>query len=312
MPTPPRLPLALALLPLLAACGPSLRGGTVTDLTRVTVVAATPAPEPDPLVVATAPSSLRCPAAARALAGTPVTLRTDGAAPGARVRWSVTAAPGDTRAYRFAARYDDHDTDSVVAEGAEVPFTSVIVGDFTVHAETRNPDGSTAQCDTAVSMLGHGLRVELSWNTQGTDVDLHALDQPEGRWFTPQDCYYANRQPDTALAEEGRRRWLDTDDVDGEGPENIRVDTPAVDHDYEIGVHFYSSHQQRGPTHATVVIYCGEQRVARFERDLTGDRGGSDANDFWHVAAVRFGGPEVCAVQPIQQVTTAAQVRAGG
>jgi len=178
-----------------------------------------------------------------------------------------------------------------------------------VRAETRNPDGSTARCDTAVSMLGHGLRVELSWNTQGTDVDLHALDQPEGRWFTPQDCYYANRQPDTALAEEGRRRWLDTDDVDGEGPENIRVDTPAVDHDYEIGVHFYSSHQQRGPTRATVVIYCGEQRVARFERDLTGDRGGSDANDFWHVAAVRFGGPEVCAVQPIQQVTTAAQMR---
>ena len=224
---------------------------------------------------------------------------------------SVTAAPGDTRAYRFAQQYDDHDTDSVVASGPEVPFTSVIVGDFTVHAEARNPDGSTAQCDTTVSMLGHGLRVELSWNTQNTDVDLHALGDPEAHWFTPQDCYYANRQPDAAVAEEGRRRWLDTDDTDGEGPENIRVDAPAVDRDYEIGVHFYSSHQQHATTRATVVIYCGEQRVARFERELTGDRGGSDANDFWHVAAVRFGGPAVCAVRPIQQVTVASQMHGG-
>jgi len=308
-----RLPSTLfALLPLLASCGPSLRGGTVTDLTRVTVVAATPPADPAPLDVAVSPSALRCPAPSRALAGTPVTLRADGSASGARVRWSVTAAPSDTRAYRFAAQYDDHDTDSVVAQGAEVPFTSVIVGDFTVHAESRAPDGTTSQCDTTVSMLGHGLRVELSWNTEGTDVDLHALDAPEARWFTQQDCYYGNRQPDMAFPEEGRRRWLDTDDVDGEGPENIRVDTPALDRDYQIGVHFYSSHQRQGPTHATLVIYCGEQRVARFERDLTGDRGGSDANDFWHVAAVRFGGPSVCAVRPVQQVTTAAQMRSGG
>jgi hypothetical protein len=305
MPTSTRRALFLA-LPLFAACGPSLH--TVTDLTRVTVVS--PAVT-DPLVVATTPGALRCPAPARALAGTPVTLRVASPA-GARVRWSVTAAPGDTRAYRFAAQYDDHDTDSVVASGPEVPFTSVIVGDFTVHAEARNPDGTTAQCDTAVSMLGHGLRVELSWNTQSTDVDLHALGDPEAHWFTPQDCYYANRTPDTAVAEEGRRRWLDTDDVDGEGPENIRVDTPNVDRDYQIGVHFYSSHQSHATTHATVVIYCGEQRVARFERDLVGDRGGSDANDFWHVAAVRFGGPEVCAVRPVQQVATASQMRAGG
>ncbi len=307
-----RLPSTLfALLPLLASCGPSLRSRTVTDLTRVTVVSVVP-PAPDPLDVAASPSALRCPAPSRALAGTPVTLRAAAAAPGARIRWSVSAAPGDTRAYRFAAQYDDHDTDSVVAQGVEVPFTSVIVGDFTVHAETRNPDGSTAQCDTTVSMLGHGLRVELTWNTDGTDVDLHSLDDPEARWFTPQDCYYANRQPDMAVLEEGRRRWLDTDDVDGEGPENIRVDTPAVDRDYQIGVHFYSSHSHHEATHATVVIYCGEQRVARFERDLTGDRGGSDANDFWHVAAVRFGGPAVCAVRPVQQVTTASQMRAGG
>lgn len=306
-----RLPASLvALLPVLASCGPSLRG-TVTDLTRVTVVSAVP-PPPEPLDVAASPSALRCPAPSRALAGTPVSLRAAAAPPGARVRWSVSAAPGDTRAYRFAAQYDDHDTDSVVAQGVEVPFTSVIVGDFTVHAETRNPDGSTAQCDTTVSMLGHGLRVELSWNTDGTDVDLHALDAPEGRWFTPQDCYYANRQPDTSVLEEGRRRWLDTDDVDGEGPENIRVDTPSTSRDYQIGVHFYSSHNHHGTTRATVVIYCGEQRMGSFVRDMTGDRSGPDANDFWNVASVRFDASASCTVQALGRLTTATVVRSGG
>ncbi|MBK8696601.1 MAG: hypothetical protein IPN17_31145 [Deltaproteobacteria bacterium] len=117
-----RLPSTLfALLPLLASCGPSLRGGTVTDLTRVTVVAATPPADPAPLDVAVS-SALRCPAPSRALAGTPVTLRADGSASGARVRWSVTAAPSDTRAYRFAAQYDDRRHRlGVVARGAEVP-----------------------------------------------------------------------------------------------------------------------------------------------------------------------------------------------
>ena len=266
---------------------------------------------PPPSSTPTAPGTLRCPAPSRALAGSPVTLRTTGAASATRVRWSVTTAPSSTRAYRFASVYDDADVGAMVGSGTEVPFTSVIVGDFTVHAEAVYANGAIDQCDTTVSMLGHGLRIELSWNTQNTDVDLHGLGDASSRWFSSQDCYYANRRPDSALPT-ASRRWLDTDDTDGEGPENIRVDSPVTDHEYQVGVHFYSSHGQHSPTHATVVIYCGEQRMGTYERDLTGDRSGPDANDFWNVAAVRFDPSSACSVRTIGRLTTATVVRNGG
>ncbi len=285
-------------------------GSPCVDDGQTYVVSSPPAPPPPP-PAPTAPGTLRCPAPSRALAGSPVTLRTTNTTAGARVNWSVISAPSSTRAYRFATVYNDSDVGAMVASGEVVPFTSVIVGDFTVHAEATYPDGTIDQCDTTVSMIGHGLRVELSWNTQGTDVDLHALDNSAGRWFSSQDCYYANRRPDSALPATSRR-WLDTDDVDGEGPENIRVDTPMTDREYQVGVHFYSAHGRSGTTRATIVIYCGEQRMGTFVRDLTGNRSSPDANDYWNVAAVRFDPSAACTVRTLGRVTTASVVRSGG
>ncbi len=264
-----------------------------------------------PLVVAgDGGPTIRCPPAARALAGTPVHLRAEAAGEGVRVRWTVTQSP-QARYYRFSDRFDANDSDSIVALGLEVPFTSVIVGDYTVVAEARDREGRTAQCDTQVTMAGHGLRVELSWNTSNTDVDLHMVTGRDPRWVTSSDCYYANRRPDTSLGDESRQRWLDTDDTDGEGPENIRIDVPDLSTDYQVGVHYYSSHGQSGDTTAIVMIYCGDQRVARFERALDGQRSPND-NPFWRVASVRFRPDGTCAVaQPRGQVVTPQSAIAG-
>ncbi len=261
------------------------------------VIATAPDAPPAPQVVATAGGpTVRCPAPSRALAGAPVHLRADAAGEGVRVRWTVTQSP-QARYYRFSERFDANDSDGVVGVGAEVPFTSVIVGDYTVLAEARDREGRTASCETQVTMAGHGLRVELSWNTSNTDVDLHMVTGHDPRWVTNADCYYANRKPDESLADESRRRWLDTDDTDGEGPENIRGDAPELDADYQVGVHYYSAHGQTGDTTAIVMIYCGEQRVARFERELTGERD-PGSNPFWRVASVRFRPDGTCAVTP--------------
>lgn len=255
---------------------------------------ATTAVEPPVVVAAGAGPTIRCPAPSRTLAGLPVHLRADASGDGLRVRWTVTASP-QARYYRFSERFDANDSDGVVGVGAEVPFTSVIVGDYTVRAEVRDAEGRTAACDTQVTLAGHGLRVELSWNTSNTDVDLHMVRGGAPSWVSNDDCYYANRRPDAALGDESRRRWLDTDDTDGEGPENIRVDAPDLDTPYAVGVHYYSSHSQPGPTTAIVVIYCGDQRVARFERDLRGSNSPSE-NDFWRVASVRFRANGTCEV----------------
>ena len=288
------------------------RGTTSSPLT-IAAGPATAGPS-GPAVAVGAGPQIRCPAPQTVMAGASVRLQAEargGDGAPLRVRWEVRTAPQNNRAYRFLERFDANDTDAVVGLGAEVPFAGVIVGDYTLVATARDAEGRTAECETQVAMTGHGLRVELSWNTDHTDVDLHATRGPGTPWVTPQDCYYAQRQPDTADPVEGHRRWLDTDDVDGEGPENIRVDAPQPDEDYNIGVHYYSSHGQHGPTRAIVMVYCGERRVARFERDLVGDRAVSD-NDFWHVARVRFGGPNGCAVTPVQRVMPQRVAAQGG
>jgi hypothetical protein len=297
----------------LRVCVPRDRSGEACVDDGQTYVAPNPPPPPPPPppVPPVAPGTLRCPAASSALAGSPVSLTATGVGTGAIVNWSVTTAPSFTRAYRFAAAYDDGDTAAMVATGATTPFTSVIVGDFTVHAEAVYPNGTVDQCDTTVAMLAHGLRVELSWNTRNTDVDLHALNAPTDSWFTTQDCFYANRTPDSSLGA-ANRRWLDTDDVDGEGPENIRVDTPVVGRDYQVGVHYYSSHGLHGATRATVVIYCGTVRMGSYSQSLIGDRSSVYANDFWNVASVRFTSAGTCAVTTLGRVTTATVVRSGG
>jgi hypothetical protein len=264
-----------------------------------------------PLVVAgDGGPRLRCPAPSRALAGTPVHLRAEAEGEGVRVRWTVTQSP-QARYYRFSERFDANDSDSIVALGLDVPFTSVIVGDYTVVAEARDREGRTAQCETQVTMAGHGLRVELSWNTTNTDVDLHMVTSRDPRWVSPSDCYYANRRPDTAFGDESRQRWLDTDDTDGEGPENIRIDAPDLEAEYQVGVHYYSSHGQSGDTTAIVMIYCGDQRVARFERDLEG-QSDPNSNPFWRVASVRFRPDGSCAVAaPRGRAVTPQSVVAG-
>ena len=274
----------------LAACSLTSQTRTVTTVgARSQVVVAT---DPTPSA-----SGLRCLPPQRALAGTAVHLRAEGP-PGLRYRWSVTRSP-QARYYRFSERFDANDSDGIVGVGAEVPFTSVIVGDYTVLAEARDADGRTMSCETQVTLAGHGLRIELSWSTNATDVDLHMTRASAPQWVTPQDCYYANRRPDDANADESRRRWLDTDDVDGEGPENIRVDVPELDEEYRVGVHYYSSHGSSDPTTAIVLIYCGEQRVARFERAMHGNRA-PDENEFWRVAGVRFRPDGSCQVSPLR------------
>jgi murein DD-endopeptidase MepM/ murein hydrolase activator NlpD len=86
-----------------------------------------------------------------------------------------------------------------------------------------------------------GLRVRLTWDTAGTDVDLHVTDSL-GR-----HAFYANR---TAIP----GGTLDRDDVDGFGPETFTLAQRADGVTYAVSVHYYSDHGQ-GPTTARVEVY---------------------------------------------------------
>ncbi len=74
----------------------------------------------------------------------------------------------------------------LISSGAYRIRATIVVGD------------ETYTCQFTVEVQGDGLRVELTWNSQGTangdtDVDLH-IHQPgtTGDWFTEEDCYFAN------------------------------------------------------------------------------------------------------------------------
>ncbi len=110
-----------------------------------------------------------------------------------------------------------------------------------------------------------GIRVQLHWDTDQTDVDLH-LVEPGGAYGSAEtDCYFANCPGGTLdWGEAGAvgNPILDVDDVDGYGPENIYV-TPTNAGDYAVTVHYYSDHGN-GPSNAWVEMFFDGNRIGAF------------------------------------------------
>ncbi|WP_420151510.1 YfaP family protein [Spirosoma sp.] len=87
--------------------------------------------------------------------------------------------------------------------------------------------GVTNQC-VQVLQLGTGdLQINLTWDTNSTDVDLHVLD-PNG-----EEIYYSRKRSSTGGE-------LDRDDTNGFGPENIFWRNELPDGNYKIWVEYYS------------------------------------------------------------------------
>ena len=138
----------------------------------------------------------------------------------------------------------------------ETNFTPDIAGTYRLELTVSDDAGNEARCQTDVLAIAtEGLRVEMFWDTSGTDMDLHLLHPDATRWNGGLDCYYANCDGFERLnwfssgSEDDPR--LDIDDVDGFGPENINIEEPA-DGTYRVGVHSF-----RGSGRVTVRIYCG-------------------------------------------------------
>lgn len=83
------------------------------------------------------------------------------------------------------------------------------------------------QCVEVVQLGTGSLQVNLSWDTGGTDVDLHVIE-PGGF-----EIYYSQKISSTTGGE------LDRDDTDGFGPENIFWEN-APDGTYRVSVVYFS------------------------------------------------------------------------
>ncbi len=205
---------------------------------------------------------------------------------------SVTATAtddGDTLRYRWqlVSRESGSAAAPPTPRNADTTeFTPDIAGEYLLRVTVTDDDGESASCETLVeALVDEGLRVEMFWNTDDTDMDVHLAHPRATRWFSDDDCYYANCDEGSRLnwggpgtADDPR---LDIDDTNGFGPENINIDDP------ELGVYTVGVHAFAGRGDVTVRIYCGGSSTepeAEFGATPIGPR--RRGRDFWRVADV--------------------------
>ena len=137
----------------------------------------------------------------------------------------------------------------------EVTF-SLNAGPNTLQIQVYDLDGNLFAWTDTWEVMGtvrpSDLVVTLTWDTNGTDLDLH---------MSPDDgvthCYYANKVAGDMV--------LDYDDTDGYGPEHITVSNVRGTKTYKIKVYYYADHNppddETTPTTAHVTARVGGELV---------------------------------------------------
>lgn len=138
------------------------------------------------------------------------------------------------------------------------------------------------------------LSIQLVWDHPTADLDLH-LVRSAGAPFSDDDCYYQNCKAvgglDWPPSGAAGNPWMDIDDTNGIGPENIVAETLA-DGTYVIAVHYYS------PNSSTVALTYTVRAFSRGEQILSQSFDFTACNQFNNAAdlTVSQGGAAVHAV----------------
>ena len=103
-----------------------------------------------------------------------------------------------------------------------------------------------------------GIHIQLDWDSDNSDVDLHLI-APGGSFYNaPNDCYYGNMSPDWGVSGNTLDDpFLDVDNVWGYGPENINLQEP-VPGTYRVTIHYYLDSYNGSSstsTNATVTVF---------------------------------------------------------
>ncbi|MFZ6778114.1 YfaP family protein [Undibacterium sp. Ji83W] len=156
----------------------------------------------------------------------------------------------------------------LIVNGAAMPLAIGETGEFSRpysfssgsnNVEVRSPDGTEVKrvqfYDTNTSRPNPRLRVVLSWDSDGTDLDLHVIS-PDG-----QHVFYGNRVVDNGGA-------LDVDVTTGYGPE-IYANTAPPKGTYHVYVNYYGSGgEDKSLTIARVAIISQEGTLAEKQQSF--------------------------------------------
>ena len=131
--------------------------------------------------------------------------------------------------------------------------TPVVLGPGmnTLQVVARNTQGvGTAAVSLFNQVPPKDMTVVLTWDTDGTDVDLHVVD-PTGT-----ETYYGNRNNDIGAN-------LDQDVTSGYGPETFTL-ANAIDGTYEVRAKYYSDNgKPQTFVRVDVILYEGTDREER-------------------------------------------------
>lgn len=235
-----------------------------------------------------------CPGPITTGANSTVTLTPTVTSPGAvSCQWSINSRPNTSQG-QFSSPQSCSGT----------TYDADVVGTHLVQFDVSDGVGGTGTCTVPVTVNPNGdLWIELTWNLP-SDMDLHMLHPNAGNpltagrtvWFhSTWDVSYLNLGPTWNPSIVQENPHLDRDDVGGTGPENTRINSPALNTDYTIGVHSYGLYSNPAVL-STVKLYCGGSLI-------TTQQHSSNVNkDMWVVGKVRFSASGTCAFTGINAV----------
>lgn len=155
-------------------------------------------------------------------------------------------------------------------------FTTDQAGLYVARLIVVNSEGNESlACEVQLEAVpAESLWVEMFWDQDGDDMDLHLL-APGGTIGTITDCYYGNCRPPDVLdwgvaAYSGDNPALDQDDTQTSGPENINILAPSPGI-YTVAVRDFGNDPQIASTNVTVNIYLDGVLMWTDTRVITGD-----------------------------------------
>ena len=132
------------------------------------------------------------------------------------------------------------------------------------------------------------LKVVLEWNTPWSDFDIH-LVRANGELFNEEDdCHYSSKNPDWGQSSyAGDDPFLDRDDVDGFGPEELNLTTVGEQIPvYDLYVQYHDYQRQSAPaTEVTLTYQMRDAPQQQLQRNMV------TCGYMWHVGRFRFDGP---------------------
>ena len=181
--------------------------------------------------------------------------------------WSLVEQPNGSGADLFSS------------EANKYGFTPDLAGTYTFELVVTNDrcvQSDPCQVQVTAIPLEH-LWIELSWEKPADDLDLHLI-KGNAAFESEGDCYYGNCVSDYgfSMLDWGRTGstdddpFLDLDDIEGTGPENINILEPAQG-SYTVVVHDYPGSDYPAENTASVRIHLGGELLLEKEVSIFGE-----------------------------------------